>query len=369
MNNARLTAPASPEGPRRLIHGMSKAELESCFLELGLPKYRAGQIWQWLYQRLVSEWPQMTNLSLALRQQLAEQFILDSAVAQEIHGEPGATRKMLARFPDGERVEAVLIPAADRQTVCVSSQAGCRYKCAFCASGQAGFRRQLEAGEIVGEVLLAARLIGARPSNVVFMGIGEPFDNYDEVLRAIRILNDGDGLNIGARRMTISTCGVIPGIQRLAGEGLQVEMSVSLHAPNDELRSRLMPVNRRYPLAQLLAACQEYFAATKRLITFEYTLVRGLNDRPEHARELARILGGFPCRVNLIPLSPVAEFQGEAAAPETADMFIETLERAGVNATFRSSKGSAIQAACGQLRFRKQGTEEDSTQESGNRIQ
>jgi 23S rRNA (adenine2503-C2)-methyltransferase len=146
-------------------------------------------------------------------------------------------------------------------------------------------------------------------------------------------------------------------------------MSVSLHAPNDELRSRLMPVNRRYPLAQLLAACQEYFAATKRLITFEYTLVRGLNDRPEHARELARILGGFPCRVNLIPLSPVAEFQGEAAAPETADMFIETLERAGVNATFRSSKGSAIQAACGQLRFRKQGTEEDSTQESGNRIQ
>jgi 23S rRNA (adenine2503-C2)-methyltransferase len=213
-----------------------------------------------------------------------------------------------------------------------------------------GFKRNLAAGEIVGEVVFAARNLGGAPGHVVFMGIGEPFDNYDNVLKAIRIINDPDGLSIGARKITVSTCGVIPGIERFAKEGLQVELSVSLHAPDDALRSELMPVNRIYPLRDLLAACRKYAEQTKRIVTFEYTLIKGVNDSKEQAQKLAHLLGKIHGRVNLLMLSAVTEFNGRAPAVETAKMFINTLEKAHINATTRVSKGGNINAACGQLR-------------------
>ena len=199
------------------------------------------------------------------------------------------------------------------------------------------------------------KLLGGRPDNVVFMGIGEPFDNYDEVLKAVRIMNHSDGLCIGARRITISTCGVVSGIQRLADEGLQVELSVSLHAPENELRSRLMPVNESWPLDELISACADYTAKTNRIITFEYTLIKDLNDSSEQARQLVKLLKKLSCRVNLIPLSPVEEFDGARPDSETMKEFFQTLENAGINTTLRDSKGSALKAACGQLRARRLG--------------
>lgn len=351
MPNSLPHPETPPEAVPVPIHSLSKTELQEQCAGLGLPGYRFRQIWKWLYERGCADWGAMTDLPAALRRDLAQRFSLDSAVADAVEGDPGETRKMLVRLADGERVEEVLIPAPGRRTVCISSQAGCRFHCAFCASGQAGFRRNLHAGEIVGQVLLAGRAWEAMPTHVVFMGIGEPLDNYDNVLKAIRTINDGDGLNIGARRITVSTCGVLPGIRRLAGEGLQVELSVSLHAPNDALRSRLMPVNRTYPLAELFQTCAEYAAATRRIITFEYTLIDGLNDTAACAGELVRALKPIPCRVNLIPLSPVEGFAGRMAPPVALDRFLDSLASAGINATLRASKGARIRAACGQLRY------------------
>jgi 23S rRNA (adenine2503-C2)-methyltransferase len=346
------TAPSVPPVLASL-HGFTRPELAGVCRELGQPAYRADQIWEWLYVHGCADWAAMKNLPAALRTELGARFTLQPLVLRETQGVAGETRKLLVALADGESVEVVLIPGGPRRTVCVSSQVGCRYHCAFCASGQAGFRRHMQSGELVGQALLAAQVYQARPTHVVFMGIGEPLDNYENVLKAIRILNDPAGLAIGARRITISTCGLVPGIARLAGEGLQVELSVSLHAPSDALRSALMPVNRAYPLAGLMAACKAYAVATKRIITFEYTLIRGRNDAPSEARELVRRISDVPCRVNLIPLSAVEEFPGEASVPETARMFLDVLNRAGINATLRASKGVSLRAACGQLRCRR----------------
>lgn len=340
------------EALRPLIHGLTREEWGQACQALELPGYRAAQVWTWLYSQRVGAWSDMKNLPAGLRGRLAELYDIVPLKLLKADGEPGSTRKLLAGLRDGECVEEVLIPARDRRTVCVSSQIGCRFACAFCASGQNGCVRSLEAGEIIGEFLLAWQLYGDRPTNLVFMGMGEPFDNYDSVLKAIRILNDAEGINLGARHMTISTSGVVPGIERLAGEGLQVELSVSLHAPDNELRSQLMPVNRRYPLAELLDACRRFASVTKRIITFEYTLIRGMNDSRGQAVALARLLRSLPCRVNLIPLSPVDGFRGEPPEPETGPLFIDELGRAGINATLRVSKGTRIDAACGQLRVR-----------------
>ncbi len=334
-----------------LVHGLDFAELTAALQTWGEPRFRATQLWEWLYVRRAAQWEAMTNLPAALRVRLADAFRLESAALVETLGVPGETRKLLAALPDGDRVESVLIPAPGRRTVCVSSQVGCQFACVFCASGQAGFRRNLEAGEIVGQALLAAQVYGERPTHVVFMGIGEPFDNYGAVLHAVRILNDTRGVAIGARRITLSTAGVIPGIQRLAGEGLQVELSVSLHAPDNDLRSRLMPVNRLYPLPDLLAACRAYGEETRRLITFEYTLIKGVNDAPEQARALAQALKPLLCRVNVIPLSPVAEYAGHPSTAAATDAFAQILLKAGINCTVRISKGTALKGACGQLRF------------------
>lgn len=345
-----------------LIYGLNRAQIGALCCELDQPAYRARQIWGWLYQRFAADWSEMKNLPLSLRQTIARRFALSSCAIVRTQSEAGVgtTTKWLIALPDGDWVEEVLIPTKGRTTLCVSSQVGCKFACAFCASGKAGFRRNLETGEIVGQVLVAARSLGATPANLVFMGMGEPLDNYDAVLAAIRIINDAEGLSIGARRITISTCGIIPGIQRLAQEGLQVELSISLHAPDDALRTQLLPVNRQYPLAELLEACRAYAEQTGRLITFEYTLIRGVNDSPEQARALARVLRPIRARVNLIPLSAVTEFAGCASPPAVAREFMSILEHARINATLRVSKGGAVNAACGQLRRRMIQTMADS---------
>lgn len=343
--------------PAALILNLSRDEIiEICSCQ-GLPAFRADQLWRWLYVQRVRAWDAMTNIPKAVCEALAEAYRLDPGRCVSVQGNAGDTRKLLVELSDGEHVESVIIPAEgaakQRTTVCISSQVGCRFSCAFCASGQAGFSRHLEPGEMVGQVLLAADVLQALPTHVVFMGIGEPFDNTEAVLKAARILNDPEGLCIGARRITISTSGVIPGIERLAEEGLQVELSVSLHAPISELRTALMPVNRTYPLEALMAACRAYTQRTGRMITFEYTLIRGVNDHPHHATALAVLLRGFPSRVNLIPLSPVKEYDGAPASSATARMFMDILSEAGLNATLRASRGGPLQAACGQLRARE----------------
>jgi 23S rRNA (adenine2503-C2)-methyltransferase len=337
------------------IHGLFLPELEAFCKEQGQPAFRAKQIWDWLYAKRISSVDEMKNLPAPFRAQLAEHFSFQCLEKLETKGEPGETQKLLFKLGDNELIETVIIPAPRRQTntVCVSSQVGCRFGCAFCASGQKGVIRDLSAGEIVGEVLEVSKLLGGRPDNVVFMGIGEPFDNYDEVLKAVRIMNHPDGLGIGARRITISTCGVVSGIQRLADEGLQVELSVSLHAPDEETRSRVMPVNETWPMEELLEVCRAYTDRTNRIITFEYTLIKDLNDSAVQARQLVKLLKKFPCRVNLIPLSPVEEFDGERPDSEAMKTFFEILENAGINTTLRDSKGSALKAACGQLRARR----------------
>lgn len=335
-----------------LMHGLSREQIADVCAELGQPRFRARQIWRWLYFNYVENFSAMKNIPGPLRLQLAERCSLvplDPVQRQDERG-LGSTAKVLLRLRDGECIELVFIPAKGKTTLCVSSQVGCKYKCVFCASGQGGFRRNLATGEIVGEVVFAARNLGGAPAHVVFMGVGEPFDNYDNVLPAIRILNDAEGLSIGARKITISTCGIIPGIERLAGEKLQVELSVSLHAPDDALRSKLMPINKIYPLADLLAACRKYAEQTGRIVTFEYTLIRDVNDSTEHARHLARLIAPVHCRVNLIMLSAVAEYEGRAPAADTGRMFVAELARERINATVRASKGGNINAACGQLR-------------------
>ena len=334
------------------LQGLFPEELQALCKDAGQPAFRGGQLWQWLQVQGATRWDQMGNLPRALKEKLAETHTPEPAKVLKESGETGGTRKWLVGLDDGESVETVRIPARDRNTVCVSTQVGCKMGCAFCASAKCGFARSLSAGEIAAQVQLVAAALGKRPDNVVYMGMGEPFDNYDEVLKSVRILNHPDGLNIGARRITLSTSGVIPGIRRLAGEGLQVELSVSLHAPNPELRRQLMPIENKYPMDALLRECADYTAKTKRHITFEYTLVKGVNDSLRAAEELAARLRRFPCRVNLIPLSPVEEFEGEAPPRETREAFLRALERNGVEGTLRESKGKGVDAACGQLRRR-----------------
>ena len=337
---------------KTFIHGLSREQLAEACAGLGQPQYRARQIWRWLYHHYADSFSVMKNIPGQLRVQLEKHFLITpfEAVQRQDERGIGSIAKVLLRLHDGECVEMVFIPARGKTTLCVSSQVGCKYKCAFCASGQGGFRRNLETGEIVSEVVYAARNLGSAPGHVVFMGIGEPFDNYDNILAATRIINDIEGLSVGARKITISTCGIIPGIERLAGEKLQVELSVSLHAPDDVLRSRLMPINKIYPLADLLAACRRYAELTGRIITFEYTLIKDVNDSKEQAHQLAGLLGKIHCRVNLIMLSAVAEYDGRAPSAEAGRMFVNTLDRARINATIRVSKGGNINAACGQLR-------------------
>jgi len=328
-------------------------EWKPILVDRGLRAFRADQILQSLYRDCIRDWDGATTLPKDFRETLKEEFPITPCEVAAVSESSDGTKKLLVSFADGEAVETVLIPAASRFTQCISTQAGCAMGCAFCASGANGLSRSLAADEIVAQHMLA-RSFG-EVTNIVVMGMGEPFANYDETLRALRLINSGRGPNVGARHITLSTCGVVPGIERLAREGIQFELSVSLHAPNDELRSRLMPVNRRWPIDELLRACAAYTAATKRIITFEYTVVAGVNDSRACAEELARQVRRVPmAKVNLIPLSPVAH-RPDFRTPDDATMlmFLDVLMKRGVQTMLRRSRGKDADAACGQLRLRR----------------
>ena len=321
--------------------------------ERGLRPFRADQILQALYRDWITDWSAATTLPLDFRETLKSEFPITPAREAAVSKSSDGTVKLLLEMEDGALVETVIIPANGRLTQCVSTQVGCAMGCAFCASGSKGLVRSLKSHEIVAEVM-AARKYGTL-TNLVVMGMGEPFANYDETMRALKLINAGRGPNLGARHITISTCGVVPGFAKLADEGLQFELSVSLHAPNDALRSELMPVNRRWPLAELIAACREYTLKTKRIITFEYTLIDGVNDSRANAEELARLVKGVPmAKVNLIPLSPVEHRPDFRTPPEaTLMMFLDVLMKAHVQTMLRRSRGKDADAACGQLRLRE----------------
>ena len=327
-------------------------EWKPILAERGMRTFRAEQILHSLYRDYIADWSEATTLPLDFRDELKKEFPLTQASLLDVSESSDGTRKLLVGFEDGNSVETVLIPATGRFTQCISTQVGCAMGCAFCASGSQGVVRSLSADEIVAQYMLARRF--GEITNIVVMGMGEPFANYDETMRALKLINAGKGPNLGARHITISTCGVVPGFARLASEGIQFELSVSLHAPNDELRSQLMPVNRRWPIDELLKACAEYTEATKRIITFEYTLIRGINDSRRHAEELAAAVKRVPmAKVNLIPLSPVAHRPDFKTPDEsTMLMFLDVLMKNKVQTMLRRSRGKDANAACGQLRLR-----------------
>jgi len=339
---------------REHILDLSRVQLEAALGEAGEPRYRAKQVMEWVYERSAGSFEEMTNLSKALRGGLEERFRLyASEIVREQQSSDG-TRKLLLSWPDGRTSECVLIPDAERQTACISSQVGCPVRCVFCASGLGGLERNLSTGEIVEQVLRVRALCEpeARLSNVVFMGLGEPLANYGAVIGAIRTLNAPDGLNIGARKITLSTIGLPPQIRKLAEENLQITLALSLHAPNDELRAKLIPWAEKIALAEVADAGRYYFDRTGREITLEYLLLGGVNDRFEHARQLAHFTKRIRCNVNLIRYSPVSGLEYKRPTAEDAHYFVTRLREHGVNAHLRKSRGLDIDAACGQLRRR-----------------
>ncbi|MFH1281675.1 MAG: 23S rRNA (adenine(2503)-C(2))-methyltransferase RlmN [Candidatus Omnitrophota bacterium] len=336
------------------IKELSLKELEDKLLSWGSPKYYARGIFNWIYQKGAYEFNRMSNLPAPLRKILSAEFSILGLALADLQESGDGTKKFLFELIDKHLVEAVNIPAAKRITGCISAQAGCKFSCNFCASGIRGFKRNLTSGEILDEVLyLKNNASGGQLTHIVFMGSGEPLDNYENVLKAIRLINSPLALNIGARRITISTCGIIPAIKRLASEDLQIELSISLHAADDKTRSQLMPVNKKYPLAALIKCCQEYIAETNRQITFEYILIKGVNADLAAAQSLVKLLKDLRlAKVNLIPANSVPELKIVPADSARIVAFKEHLFKAGLNVTLRRERGQDIDAACGQLRLR-----------------
>jgi 23S rRNA (adenine2503-C2)-methyltransferase len=342
---------------KTFIYDLDLPQLSEIVAAWGEPAYRARQIWQGLYRSLWNTPAAFTNLPRSMQDRLADVFdfthLAEAALKESSDKE---TLKTLFRLPDGQPIEAVLMGYDRRRTLCISSQAGCAMGCTFCATGQMGFRRNLSSGEIVEQVLYYARLLASRGehvTNVVVMGMGEPFHNYENTLAAIDRLNHPDGLNLGARRFTISTVGLVPAILRFAREKRQINLAISLHAADDLLRSSMLPVNNRYPLAELIAACREYMLLTNRRITFEWALINEVNDSPEQASKLADLVGDLHCHVNVIPLNPTEQYPGKATTRERAIAFQKTLEARGIPCTIRIRRGIDIQAGCGQLAARQ----------------
>jgi 23S rRNA (adenine2503-C2)-methyltransferase len=337
----------------RLFYDLTFAELQEAVKAIGEPAFRARQIWQAIYADLIADPAEISTLSRPLRQKLASTFRFKSLEPLRIlKSTDNQTVKTLFSLPDGNAIEAVLMYYEERQTLCISTQAGCAMDCAFCATGQMGFKRNLTSGEIVEQVLYYARILKRENkvvTNIVVMGMGEPFNNYDATLAAVDRLNDANGLNLGARRFTISTVGLVPMILRFAAEKRQVNLAVSLHAANDQLRSSLLPINQRFPILDLIQSCREYIAQTGRRITFEWALINGVNDRDSDAVELAVLLKGMLCHVNVIPLNPTTKFSGQATTHERAEAFKDILESRGIPCTIRLRRGIDIQAGCGQL--------------------
>ena len=325
-------------------------ELREALVPLNLPNYRTKQIFDWLQRRGAQTAGEMTNLPKDLRAQLEKDFFIASCEVIRKQESKTGTRKYLFRLHGGEMIESVLMRYSYGYSICVSTQAGCKMACAFCASGQHGFTRDLLPGEMLAQAHAAQNDLGETISHVVLMGMGEPLDNYDHTVKFLRLATHPEGLNIGRRKISLSTCGLVPQMDKLAGERLGVTLSVSLHAPNDALRDRLMPVNKAWPIAELLAACGRYAKATGRRVSFEYALLRDVNDSPACAAELASKLKGMLCHVNLIPANPVPELGFHRSKPERVRAFQEVLEQAGLAVTVRRSLGGDIDAACGQLK-------------------
>ncbi len=318
--------------------------------ELGQPAFRAKQIFHWLHQKLVTEFSAMTDQPKALLAKLEEGYYIAAPAIVRRQQSKDGTVKYLFALDDGNCIETVIMRYHYGVTACVSSQVGCRMGCRFCASTQAGRVRDLEAGEIAGQIYAAQKDIGERISHIVLMGIGEPLDNFDNVMDFLSIISSPDGVNIGMRNISLSTCGIVPMIDKLAEKKLQLTLSISLHAPNDAMRSGMMPVNDAYPVAQLIAACRRYQQTTGRRVSFEYSMVRGVNDSPATAKELAALIRGMGAHVNLIPINPVDGSPYSATDAENVKRFQTLLTDLGVNATVRRRLGSDISAACGQLR-------------------
>lgn len=335
------------------IYNYPREELGRILQEWGEPPYRVSQLWQGLYRHLWNHVEQFTPFPKALRQKLSEHFVFEAIhPITETVTEQGLTRKILFHTPQGNPVETVLMQSKERNTLCISSQSGCGMGCVFCATGQMGFLANLTSGQIIEQVLYFARLLRQEQktlTNVVIMGMGEPFHNFEQTLQAIDRLNDPEGFNFGERRFTISTVGIVPMIRRFTALKRQINLAISLHAADDDLRSRLLPINRKYPLNLLLEACREYVNQTKRRISFEWVLIQDVNDSLEQAQRLVKLVKGLLCHVNLIPLNPTQGYLGKAPTKQRVEEFKTVLERNHIPCTVRVPRGVSIQAGCGQL--------------------
>ena len=344
------------------LTGMLPDELAAEFAAAGEPKYRASQVLDWVFQKRAQSYEAMTSLGKTLRARLAATHPLHTMQVAKVQGSKDTTQKFLFRLHDGRYVESVLIPAnrgafgdmSDRRTICVSSQVGCAYDCKFCASGLAGFTRNLRADEIVEQILQVEAHSGQQLDNIVFMGMGEPLANFTQLTRAIRIIQAPWGLGIGARHITVSTSGLAPQIKKLADFDIPVRLAISFHGATDEVRERIMPVNKKYPIAVLMEALAYWSAKRKQKITLEYILIEGVNDQPDHAAALARRAKAIQAKVNLIPYNTVEGLPWTRPSEEAQDAFLAVLDKSGIPATIRREKGHDIDAACGQLRLKEE---------------
>ena len=333
------------------ILSLSIDELISVFSELGLPKFRAKQVYEWLHKHCVQCFDEMTNINKATRAELDEKFqILTCKVERKLVSSIDGTVKYLYELYDGEFVESVLMQYKHGYSICISTQVGCKMGCTFCASTIGGCRRNLTPSEMLLQIYSAQRDAGIRISNIVLMGMGEPLDNYDNVMKFLELVSSENGINIGLRHISLSTCGLVPKIYELADKKLQLTLSVSLHAPNDELRSRTMPVNKRWSIDELIKACKYYFSQTGRRISFEYALIDGVNDTQDCANQLVSLLKGMVCHINLIPVNTVEESGYRRSNKKNVKEFCDYLNDNGINTTVRRTLGSDINASCGQLR-------------------
>ena len=335
------------------IRSFNYEEMQEWVISIGEKPFRGKQIYEWLHQKQAEDFEEMSNLSKTLREKLSKEFrIGKTEVVEKLESKIDGTCKFLFRLDDGNVIESVLMKYKHGNSVCISSQVGCRMGCRFCASTLDGLARNLEVSEMLGQIYAIQKISKERVSNVVVMGSGEPFDNYDNIVKFLHMLSDEKGLNISQRNITVSTCGIVEKIMELAKEKLQITLAISLHAPNDEVRKELMPVANRYTMAQIYEACQSYFNETGRRITFEYSLVEGVNDSEAYANQLAGYLKGLNCHVNLIPVNPIKERNYKDTKRKYVENFKNILEKNKINATIRREMGRDIDAACGQLRNR-----------------
>ncbi|EMT46950.1 MULTISPECIES: 23S rRNA (adenine(2503)-C(2))-methyltransferase RlmN [Anoxybacillus] len=338
------------------IYSMRLEDLQSWVEQQGEKPFRATQIFEWLYQKRVASFDEMTNIPKTLRERLNEHFVITTLNTLVQQTSKDGTMKFLFELHDGYSIETVLMRHDYGNSICVTTQVGCRIGCTFCASTLGGLKRNLQAGEIVAQVVKVQKALdetNERVSSIVVMGIGEPFDNYDELMKFLKIVNHPKGLHIGARHITVSTSGIIPKIYQFADENMQINFAISLHAPNTELRTKLMPINRAYKLPELMEAVRYYIEKTGRRVTFEYGLFGGVNDQIEHAEELAKLIKGLKCHVNLIPVNYVPERNYVRTPREQIFAFEKTLKKHGINVTIRREQGHDIDAACGQLRAKE----------------